>query len=70
MKEFNIGLDISTSNVGVCFLDADTDEILFFESIKLTSTKLENVWQKANEVKLQLEIASKLNSLKDYKPFQ
>lgn len=48
-KEVEIGLDISTSVIGVCVLDSQTNQILKLTNIKLTSNKFTNLWEKATE---------------------
>jgi RNA recognition motif-containing protein len=47
--EVEIGLDISTSVIGVCILEKETGNILELSNIKLTSTKFSNLWEKATE---------------------
>lgn len=46
----DIGLDISTAIVGYCALD-DSGKMVNLGNIKLTSSKLEDVYDKANEVR-------------------
>lgn len=43
-----LGLDISTSVVGVCLLDASTGVLVDLQPIKLTSSKLLTMWDKAD----------------------
>ena len=45
----NIGLDVSTSICGVCVLERDTGKLLSLFPIKLTSSKLEDILDKALE---------------------
>jgi len=44
---YKIGLDISTSCTGVCLID-DKENLIALDAIKLTSTSLTNMWQKAD----------------------
>lgn len=48
--DVDIGLDISTSIVGVCFLDHQTGKKITLFHIDLTSKKFENMWQKVDHV--------------------
>lgn len=48
-KQVEIGLDISTSVIGLCVLDKETNKILKLENLKLTSNKFETLFEKANE---------------------
>jgi len=50
----DIGLDISTSIVGVALLDAITGDMIKIEAYKLNRTKFKDVWDKAAEVKSAL----------------
>lgn len=47
MQEVDIGLDISTSVVGVCVLEHKTNNLVDLFSIKMTSTKFKDFWDKA-----------------------
>lgn len=50
-KEINVGLDISTSVVGVCALDCATNNLVKLFAIKLTSSKFKDEYDKAEEVR-------------------
>lgn len=50
----NIGLDISTSIVGVIALEEKTEKLVIMDAIKLTGTKFPNVWVKSSYVKNRL----------------
>ena len=54
-QQHDLGLDISTSVVGVCLLDASGD-LVFLDCIKLTSIKFETIWDKADEVNAVLSV--------------
>lgn len=47
-REVQLGLDISTSVVGVCVVDANTGQLVCLEPIKLTGSKLVTMWDKAD----------------------
>lgn len=47
--EVDIGLDVSTAIVGVCVLDHNTGNLISLFPIKLTSTKLVDLWDKSIE---------------------
>lgn len=50
------GYDISTSVVGICLIDQD-EQVIVLDGIKLTSTSLTNMWEKADKA---IEEAKKL----------
>lgn len=52
--KYELGLDISTSIIGVCILD-DQGNLKALDAIKLGSTKLTNLWEKADEGIKQIE---------------
>jgi hypothetical protein len=45
--EVDIGLDVSTSVVGVCILEHTTGKIIDIYPIKMTSSKFADIWDKA-----------------------
>jgi hypothetical protein len=53
-KTYICGLDISTSTTGVCVLD-ENEQLVVLDAIKLTSTKLKTMWDKADHVLEQLK---------------
>lgn len=55
--EIDIGLDISTSVIGICILENKSGKLIQILPIKLTSTKFEDIWDKA------LEFESKFKSI-------
>jgi hypothetical protein len=55
IKEIDVGLDISTSVVGVVLLDARTGSYEKMFAIRLTSTKFNDIWDKADHVNEVLE---------------
>jgi len=57
----DIGFDVSTSITGVVILDSASGKLVKMDSIKLTSVKFEDVWDKAKFVKqyIQDNIANK-----------
>ena len=44
---FVLGLDISTSVIGICLID-EKEQVILLDGIKLTSTTLSNMWEKAD----------------------
>jgi hypothetical protein len=46
--KIDIGLDISTSYIGVCFLNKKTKEKINIFHIDLTSSKFKNMWEKVD----------------------
>ncbi len=46
-KRYFCGLDISTSVIGVCITD-EKEQVVVFDAIKLTSTSLHTMWDKAD----------------------
>lgn len=56
-----LGLDISTSVLGMCIID-ESNNIILFDHIKLDSTKFETIWLKADEVQ------RRFNEIKDKYP--
>ena len=50
-----MGLDISTSIIGVCFLTRNTSKLIHLNCIKLTSTKFTDLWEKVDFAKVELE---------------
>lgn len=42
-----LGCDISTSVIGLCLID-ETEQVVVLDGIKLTSTSLTNMWEKAD----------------------
>lgn len=57
----DVALDISTSIIGYCVLDT-SGNMLKLGNIKLTSTKFEDIYDKADEVKRQLSKIVDLNT--------
>jgi len=53
----NIGIDVSTSICGVCVLENNTGKLVSLFSIKLTSSKLEDIWDKALEFQKEFQKA-------------
>lgn len=51
--EVDIGLDVSTSVVGICVLNHKTGSLIKIMPVKLTSTKFEDIWDKATELEKQ-----------------
>lgn len=47
-KSFDLGLDISTSVIGICVIGTKGEAIEILDGIKITSTKLRNLWEKAD----------------------
>lgn len=47
--EVDIGLDVSTSVIGVCVLDRNTGAMIKLFPVKLTSSKLQDIWDKSLE---------------------
>lgn len=47
----DIGLDISTSIIGVTVLDSYTGDLISIEAIKLNKARFKDVWDKASHVK-------------------
>jgi len=58
-KEVDVGLDISSSCIGVCILEHKKDVLVEIFKIKLTSTKFEDLIDKAVEVKKHFSRLSK-----------
>lgn len=58
-KEVDVGLDISSSCIGVCILEHKKDVLVEIFKIKLTSTKFEDLMDKATEVKKHFSRLSK-----------
>lgn len=50
--EVDIGLDISTSIIGVCVLDHKTGALLDIYPVKLQKAALEDIWDKANDFRM------------------
>ena len=48
-RKVDIGLDISTSNIGYCVLDANTGSFIRMGYVKLTSNKFEDIYDKGLE---------------------
>ena len=44
---YKLGLDISTSVIGVCLID-ENEQAIVFDAVKLTSTTLSSMWDKAD----------------------
>ena len=44
---YKLGLDISTSVIGVCIID-ENENLVTLDAVKLTSTTLSNMWEKAD----------------------
>lgn len=61
-RKVNVGLDISSSCIGVCVLDFHTQELIELFPIKLTSSKLEDLFDKGDYVQ---KIFNQINN-KDY----
>ena len=57
--EVDIGLDVSTSIIGVCVLDHNTGNLISLFPIKLTSTKLVDLWDKS--VEFQTEFSKNMS---------
>lgn len=55
IKTVDIGLDISTSVVGVVLLNSRTSKMEKMFAIKLTGTKFDDLWSKADYVQSELE---------------
>jgi len=55
-NRYFIGYDISTSVVGICLINQD-EKVIVLDGIKLTSTSLTNMWEKADKA---MEEAKKL----------
>jgi len=55
LRQVDVGLDISTSNIGVCVLDSHTGDLVRKGYIKLTSNKFEDIYDKAEYVKKVFE---------------
>lgn len=54
-EEVDLGLDISTSVVGVVLLNSRTGKMEKMFAIKLTGTKFDDLWSKADHVQSELE---------------
>lgn len=50
-----LGLDISTSCIGICILEIKTGQLMVLDHIDLKSKKFDNEYKKADFVKTQLE---------------
>lgn len=46
-KTYFLGLDISTSCTGICLID-ENEQVIVLDAVKLTSTTLSNMWEKAD----------------------
>lgn len=46
-KTYFLGLDISTSCTGVCLID-ENEQVIVLDAVKLTSTTLSSMWDKAD----------------------
>lgn len=46
-KSYYLGLDISTSCTGICLID-ENEQVIVLDAVKLTSTTLSNMWEKAD----------------------
>lgn len=51
LREVDIGLDVSTSVIGVCVLDHKSGALIDIYPIKLTKASLEDIWDKAVELR-------------------
>lgn len=58
-QDVDIGLDISTSIVGVCVLEHKTNKLIDLFPIKMTSTKFNDIWDKS--LFFETEIIKKIN---------
>jgi len=47
-NRYFIGCDVSTSVTGICLLD-ENEQVIVLDGIKLTSTSLTNMWEKADK---------------------
>ena len=45
---YYLGLDISTSCTGICLID-ENEQVIVLDAVKLTSTTLSNMWEKADK---------------------
>lgn len=45
---YKLGLDISTSVIGLCIID-ENENLIVLDAVKLTSTTLSNMWEKADK---------------------
>ena len=45
--KYYLGLDISTSCTGICLID-ENEQVIVLDAVKLTSTTLSNMWEKAD----------------------
>jgi len=50
--EVDIGLDVSTSVIGVCVSDHNTGQMIDIYPIRMTSTKFNDIWDKADYFKM------------------
>ena len=55
-EKYFLGYDISTSVTGICLINQD-EKVIVLDGIKLTSTSLTNMWEKADRA---MEEAKKL----------
>lgn len=46
--KYYLGLDISTSCTGICLID-ENEQVIVLDAVKLTSTTLSNMWEKADK---------------------
>jgi hypothetical protein len=65
-KVVDVGLDISTSVVGVCVVDHYTNELVMLDAIKLNKTGCDSLWEKADCYRKQL-LSYKAEQLKGMK---
>lgn len=47
-KKYYLGCDVSTSCTGICLID-ENEQVIILDGIKLTSTSLTNMWDKADK---------------------
>ena len=52
--EIDLGLDISTSVVGVCFLDHKSGKLVKLGSVKLNTVNCDNLWKKADRFEKEI----------------
>jgi len=54
-QEFDIGLDVSTSIIGICIVDRKTGALVYLASIKLNKARLVDIWDKALEFRKEFQ---------------
>lgn len=64
-KECYLGLDVSTTHLGICLLN-DKDEILHLDSINTPTDKYNTIWKKIEKIKEELALLHRVWIAKGY----